>query len=265
MAGRDDVSLPDSVGSDESDMLSVSDSEPEVPMDVEGEEDVVSLPPSFGSDDEFDQGLVSLPSSCEFDSDPSVPDDHDDMRRLAQPPKPSDPIRRRRLGKNSAVQSIRLWITTFQILQQLVELQIHMTAWSFTALLAFCRWPQSFLAPRASSAWALKLAGTSDAQSCGVSLLSCSPVARFRCCFYRLPAQYFPLSKISRIRRDARQKNGNRDGSKAAFLGITAAKQPRFRYEEKGASCTNTRCNIVVCSGQPCPAAQNSWRTGGPF
>ena len=78
MAGRDDVSLPDSVGSDESDMLSVSDSEPEVSMDVEGEEDVVSLPPSFGSDDEFDQDLVSLPSSCEFDSDPSVPDDHDD-------------------------------------------------------------------------------------------------------------------------------------------------------------------------------------------
>ena len=79
MAGSDDVSLPDSVGSDESEMmLSVSDSEPEVPMDVEGEEDVVSLPPSFGSDDEFDQDLVSLPSSCEFDSDPSVPDDHDD-------------------------------------------------------------------------------------------------------------------------------------------------------------------------------------------
>ena len=116
-----------------------------------------------------------------------------------------------------------------------------MTAWSFTALLAFCRWPQSLLAPRASSAWTLKLAGTSDTQSCGVSLLSCSPVARFRCCFYRLPAQYFPLCKICGIRRDARQKNGNRDGSKAAFLWITAAKQPRFRYEEKGASCTNTR------------------------
>ena len=199
-------------------------------MDVEGEEDVVSLPPSFGSDDEFDQDLVSLPSSCEFDSDPSVPDDHDDEAPgpAAQAIRSNSQKKTRKKFGGPVNTALDHSVPDPAAARRIADSHDCLELYSPPRVL-----------PMAAKLVGAK--GIFDTQSCGVSLLSCSPVARFRCCFYRLPAQYFPLCKICGIRRDARQKNGNRDGSKAAFLWITAAKQPRFRYEEKGASCTNTR------------------------